>query len=95
MTPWSIAAFMYAGAVSGVKLRITPPPLPAACTSCRMAELASVTGSLVGTLLNGIPAAFATLLTPPSEYAATVSGDAMTSDFAPRLTRICAAPMAL
>ena len=39
--------------MSGVKLRITPPPGPAACTSWRTAELASVTGSFVGKLLMG------------------------------------------
>jgi len=57
--------------------------------------LASVTGSFVGTLLYGIFASFATFSTPGSEYGATVSGEAMTSDFAPRLTSSCAAAMAL
>ncbi len=54
-TPWAIAAFSKAGAVSGVKSRMTPPPVPAAWTSCRMTELASVTGSFVGKLCPLMP----------------------------------------
>ena len=49
--PWAMAAFSRAGAESGVKSRITPPPGPAACTSCRIVEFASVIGSLIGKLL--------------------------------------------
>ena len=64
--PWAMAACIRAGAESGVKSRMTPPPSPAACTSCRIVELASVIGSLIGKALPGMPAAWATLSTPPS-----------------------------
>jgi hypothetical protein len=40
-----------------------------------------------------MPLAFASLSTPPSAYAAIVSGEAMISDLAPRLSSACAAPM--
>ncbi len=64
--PCEIAACSSAGAESGVKSMITPPPSPAACTSCSTVELASVIGSLIGNTLLGMPAASATLTTPPS-----------------------------
>ena len=69
--------------MSGVKSRMTPPPGPAACTSLRMVEFASVTGSWVGKTCDGMPAALATFTTPPSAYAEIVSGEATTSDFTP------------
>ena len=58
-----------------------------------MIVFASVTGSVTGMLLPGMPAALATRSAPPSAYAAIVEGDATTIDFAPARTSAWAAPM--
>src|SRR5262245_3076280 len=52
--PWAWAAFMNAGAVSGVKSSRMPPPLPANWYICRSCEVASVTGRCVGEMLTGM-----------------------------------------
>ena len=93
--PWATAAFSSAGAVSGVKSRMTAPPLPAACTSLRMVEFASVTGSCVGKILTGTPSFFPSAATPLSAYAEIVDGEAIAIDFAPAAMSACAAPTLL
>ena len=62
----AIAAFMNAGAVSGVKSIRMPPPSPANWYIWSSCEVASVTGRWVGKILTGMPAAIASFAGPPS-----------------------------
>ena len=93
--PCASAAFMKAGAVSGVKSIRMPPPSPANWYIWSSCEVASVTGRWVGKILTGMPAAFATRAGPPSAYAEIVSGEAIASFLAPALISACAAPTLL
>ena len=93
--PCASAAFMNAGAVSGVKSIRMPPPSPANWYIWISCEVASVTGRWVGKILTGMPAFWATSAGPPSAYAEIVSGEAMASFLMPALTSACAAPTLL
>src|SRR3954452_15727000 len=53
--PWASAAFMKAGAVSGVKSIRMPPPSPANWYIWSNCDVASVTGRWVGKILTGMP----------------------------------------
>ncbi len=93
--PCASAAFMNAGAVSGVKSSRMPPPSPANWYIWSSCEVASVTGRWVGKILTGMPAALRDRAAPPSAYAEIVSGEAIASFFMPALTSACAAPTLL
>src|SRR4029453_4975050 len=81
--PWASAAFMNAGAVSGVKLSRMPPPSPAYWYIWRSCDPASVTGRGAGKLFAGTPFEAAYFRAAPSEYAATESGEAIAIFFTP------------
>ena len=93
--PIEIAAFMKAGAVSGVKSMMMPLPSPANWYIWSSCDAASVTGRWVGKTFTATPFAAPSLTTPPSAYAEIVSGDAIAIFFTPARIRACAAPMSL
>ena len=64
--PWAMAAFMNAGAVSGVKSSRMPPPSPANWYIWSSCEVASVTGRCVGKTLTATPFCLPSCTTPPS-----------------------------
>src|SRR5438067_10672081 len=90
--PCASAAFMKAGAVSGVKSIRMAPPSPANWYIWINCDVASVTGRWVGKILTGMPCACATSAGPPSAYAEIVSGEATASFFAPAAISAWAAP---
>src|SRR5665213_3035227 len=89
------AAFMKAGAVSGVKSRMIPPSVPANCDIWSNCDVASVTGRWVGKTLTSTPFCLPSCTTPPSAYAEIVSGEAMEIFFTPAAMSACAAPTLL
>src|SRR5580765_3177908 len=75
--PMASAAFMKAGAVSGVKSMMMPLPSPAYWYIWSSWDEASVTGRWVGKTLTWTPFCWPSLTTPPSAYAEIESGDAI------------------
>ena len=93
--PIEIAAFMNAGAVSGVKSMRMPLPSPANWYIWSSWDEASVTGRWVGKTFTWTPLAAPSLTTPPSAYAEIESGEATAIFLTPALISACAAPMLL
>src|SRR5512132_1598614 len=93
--PIAIAAFMNAGAVSGVKSMMIPLPSPANWYIWSSCDFASVTGRCVGKTLTATPLAAPSLTTPPSAYAEIASGEAIAIFLTPARMSACAAPMSL
>ena len=93
--PNPMAAFMNAGAVSGVKSMMIPLPSPAYWYIWSSCDFASVTGRCVGNTLTSTFFAAPSLTTPPSAYAEIDSGDAIAIFFTPARISACAAPISL